>query len=114
MWKHVFMQGQVSNIREEDTDFSNFKYHFNYNIDNAETSEILEEAVGESNQPKDFTPEDESRDNAFWLILGSPNGNSIAWFLADHKQSLKGRESRRLLFGLLMRNNITFGLLLNS
>lgn len=91
MWKHTVMQGQDPNIKEEDTDFSNFKYFFRVNIDNPDTTEILIEALGDSKEPKEFTPADEGPDNAFWPILGSPNGNTIAWFLADHKKSLKGK-----------------------
>jgi hypothetical protein len=91
-WKHIVMLNQDPEIKEADTDFSNFKYFFRVNIENKETSAILEEALGRDNtEPKDFTPEDEGQDNAFWPLLGSPNGNGIAWFLADHKKSLKGK-----------------------
>ncbi|KAJ4352566.1 uncharacterized protein N0V89_007915 [Didymosphaeria variabile] len=96
MWKHTVMlskpQGDPnSEMKEEDFDFSNFKYFFRVSIKNHDTLEILEEALGKSTAPKEFTPEDQSEDNGFWPLLGSPNGNGIAWFLADHKKSLKGK-----------------------
>ncbi|CAO2649271.1 Nn.00g066560.m01.CDS01 [Neocucurbitaria sp. VM-36] len=91
MWKHTVMLGQDPGIKEEDTDFSNLKYFFRVNIDNSDTIEILTEALGDSAEPMEFTPKDEGPDNAFWPLLGSPNGNTIAWLLADHKRSLKGK-----------------------
>ncbi|KAF2876956.1 hypothetical protein BDV95DRAFT_589604 [Massariosphaeria phaeospora] len=91
MWKKAVMKAQAPETKEEDTDFSNFKYFFRVNINNAETSEILSEAIGLDPVPKDFTPQDKSENNAFWPLLGSPNGNTIAWFLSDHKKSLKGK-----------------------
>lgn len=59
-------------------------------------AEILKEAPGDNNGPKDFTPGDESEGNAFWPLLGNPNGNGIAWLLADHKKSLKGKTIEKI------------------
>jgi hypothetical protein len=95
MWKKTVMADNPDK-KEEELDFSNFKYFFRVNIDNPETTEILEEVLGDSTDPKDFTPEDESQDNAFWPLLGSPNGNTIAWFLADHKKSLNGKTIEKI------------------
>lgn len=100
MWKHVVMknaqQGNSADVREEDVDFSNFKYFFRWNINNPDTENILIEALGDDAEPRDFTPEDQSEGNAFWPLLGSPNGNGIAWFLIDHKKSLKGKTISKL------------------
>lgn len=92
MWKHTVMLSEPQGkTQEQGYDFSNFKYFARVNIVNEDTIEIVREAVGDNKEPLEFKPEDESEDNAFWPLLGSPNGNGIAWFLADHKKSLKGK-----------------------
>lgn len=97
LWKHVVMKSQDPSIAEKDTDFSKFRYFVRVNIVNKETIEILKAPVlGDITTPKSFTPEDESHDNPFWPLLGSPNGNGIGWFLADHKGSLKGKTIERI------------------
>nr|AHG26157.1 hypothetical protein SLF14_123 [Shiraia sp. slf14] len=96
MWKHIVMQGQSPDTKEEETDFSNVKYFFHYDITNGETSDILKEAIGNGREPVSFTPQDDSDDNAFWPLLGSPNGNSMAWFFIDNKKSLKGKTIEKI------------------
>lgn len=96
LWKHTVMASHAHSVKEDDEDFSDLRYFFRVNIKNEETAEILQHALGDENGPKDFTPEDESQNNAFWPILGSANGNGIVWFLADHKKSLKGRTIEKI------------------
>lgn len=72
------------------TDYSGLRYVFRSNINNAYTNEIIEEALAgvPAGQVQSRTPEDTSLDNAFWPLLGSPNGNGI---ISDYKVALNGK-----------------------
>lgn len=75
------------------TDYSGLRYVFRSNINNAYTNEIIEEALAgvPAGQVQSWTPENTSLDNAFWPLLGSPNGNGIIYILTDHKVALNGK-----------------------
>ncbi len=69
------------------TDYSGIKSVFMRDIYNPETMAILNEVFeGEKlDSTLIFGPSDRSHGNAFWPLLGSPNGNGIQRFLTDHK-----------------------------
>lgn len=75
-------------------DYSGIKYFFRREIDNADTKSILDEAFKgkDITSTLTWTPEDTSLDsNAFWALLGSPNGNGMIYLLTDNKVALKGK-----------------------
>lgn len=89
-------EGQETNQDTSKADYSGIKAFFRRNIDNAETSEILDEVF--EGQPENKVlkwtpddPDDPSKDNAFWPLLGSPNGNGVQHFATDNKVALKGK-----------------------
>lgn len=93
---HIVLMSQNAEIKEENTEFSNIRHFFRVTVINEETEEILKEALGDETEPNDFTPREESPENPCWPFLGSPNGNGIAWFLVDHKKSLKGKTIEKI------------------
>ncbi|KAL8930196.1 MAG: hypothetical protein Q9208_000813 [Pyrenodesmia sp. 3 TL-2023] len=80
--------------RAEEADFSGIRAFFRREIENPETMEILNEAFKgrEITETLEWTPDDSSTDtNAFWALLGSPNGNGVQWLATENKVSLKGK-----------------------
>ena len=75
-------------------DYSGIKYFFRREIDNADTKAILDEAFKDKDitSTLTWTPDDAGLDtNAFWALLGSPNGNGMIYLLTDNKVALKGK-----------------------
>ena len=67
---------------------------FRYNVDNDATKEILlEEVLGDKEDGVvTLEPDDEqSEDNGFWALLGSPNGTGMIHMVGDHKKALNGK-----------------------
>lgn len=75
------------------TNYSDLNYVFRSSIDNLATNAILEEAMAgvPAGQVQLWTPDDTSLDNAFWPLLGSPNGNGIIYILTDHELAVNGK-----------------------
>ena len=76
------------------TDFSGLKWVFRSSIDNPDTTQILFEVFKDKprNTPLRFTPDDpDQKTNAFWALLGSPNGYAANRMCTDHKQALNGK-----------------------
>lgn len=76
-------------------DYFNLKLIVRNNIKNGETNDIIGEAVKGTPAGKivyfyPTDPENEASDNAFWPLLGSPNGNGMIHLLTDHKAALNG------------------------
>ena len=90
---HLWKEACVS-VTKGTKDFSNLNYMFVRNVVNPETSAIFDEAlkglsVGENHY---FYPKETSTDtNAFWALLGSPNGNGLIHLLTDNKIALRGK-----------------------
>jgi hypothetical protein len=80
------------------TDFSGIKSFWQRDVDNPDTVEILNEifAGKDITETVKFDPSDEGPDNAFWPLLGSPNGNGMQYFLTDHKVATKGKGIKRI------------------
>lgn len=75
-------------------DYSGIKSFWRREIKNPDTTSILDEAFKGKDMTKTqtWTPEDTNQDtNAFWPLLGSPNGNGIQYFLTDNKVAVKGK-----------------------
>ncbi|KAL9033987.1 MAG: hypothetical protein Q9180_005653 [Flavoplaca navasiana] len=81
-------------IDETKADYSGIKAFFRRNIDTPATKEILDELF-KGRHPTEilwWTPDDPNPDtNAFWALLGSPNGNGVQWFATENKVALKGK-----------------------
>ena len=76
------------------TDFSGLKWFFRSNIDNPTTVQILSEVFDgvKENDPVKFTPDNpDQTTNAFWALLGSPNGYGANRMCTDHKLALGGK-----------------------
>lgn len=82
------------------TTFGNVNTIIQRNIDNSDTWDIISDALSGGytvGQPKYFTPADRDLNaNAFWALLGSPNGNGIIHMLTDHKHQLNGKSIVRI------------------
>ena len=75
-------------------DYSGLKAFFRREIKNAETTAILNEAFAgkDLTTTQTWTPEDPDQNtNAFWPLLGSPNGNGMIYILTDNKIALQGK-----------------------
>lgn len=75
-------------------DYSGLKVFFRREIDNADTKAILTEAFAgkDLTSTQTWTPEDPDQNtNAFWPLLGSPNGNGMIYVLTDNKVALGGK-----------------------
>ncbi|KAL8959198.1 MAG: hypothetical protein Q9183_005679 [Haloplaca sp. 2 TL-2023] len=66
---------------------------FRYNVDNDATKDILQEVLGDKeDEVVTLEPDDEeSEDNGFWALLGSPNGTGMIHMVGDHKKALNGK-----------------------
>ncbi|KAF2667859.1 hypothetical protein BT63DRAFT_457158 [Microthyrium microscopicum] len=76
------------------TDFSLLKTMWRRNISNQQTVDIISIAFKgrpEVSETIVFTPSDQSLDNLFWALLGTPNGNGMQYFLGDNKRKMKGK-----------------------
>ena len=75
-------------------DFSGMKYFFRTEIKNPDTQNIIDQAfevnnVEDKTQTQTFTPDKpQDLNNAFWALLGTPNGNGIIHLLTDYKQAM--------------------------
>jgi len=85
------------------TDFSNMKIIIRRNVNNGITKGLMMEALGSEGKsdgqiayfyPTD--PDNKESDNAFWPLLGSPNGNGIIHLLRDHKIVLGSKSITRI------------------
>lgn len=83
------------------TDFSNVKLIMRNFITNEATLHIIGEAAegkvkGDVIYFYPTDPGDKTSENAFWPLLGSPNGNGIINMLKDHKSALHSKSITRL------------------
>lgn len=95
MWQKTVLKANPAWVEDPSkADYSGIKSFWRRIISNEETISILDDAFkGEDNTiTRTWTPEDTNPDtNAFWPLLGSPNGNGIQYFLTDNKVALKGK-----------------------
>lgn len=100
LWqKTVLLENPAWEKDPSKADYSGIKSFWRRNIDNPTTVSILDEAFdGKDNAATlTWTPEDKNQDtNAFWALLGSPNGNGIQYFLTEHKVAVKGKGIKRI------------------
>lgn len=75
-------------------DYSGLKAFFRREIDNADTKALLGEAFAGTDLTSTltWTPDDPDQNtNAFWPLLGSPNGNGMIYIITDNKVALGGK-----------------------
>ncbi|KAL9032322.1 MAG: hypothetical protein Q9180_006570, partial [Flavoplaca navasiana] len=94
MWKKSLLTVHPDWVQDEKkADYSGIKAFFRRDIDNYETLEILNEVLNDrdTGEVLEWTPNDPGEDDAFWPLLGSPNGNGVQHFATDYKVALKGK-----------------------
>lgn len=95
MWQKTVLLANPAWVEDPSkADYSGIKSFWRRTIGNEETVSILDEAFKEKDDTttQTWTPEDTNPEtNAFWPLLGSPNGNGIQYFLTDNKVAVKGK-----------------------
>lgn len=82
------------------TTFNNLHTIIQRYVTNSDTMDIIADALDPGyviGERAYFTPADRDPDkNAFWALLGSPNGNGIIHMLDDNKRMLRGKSIARI------------------
>lgn len=107
LWQQAYLSANPAE-NPQTADFSGMKYIVQKEITNAETAKIIEIALaGQQDSIRYFEPNnpDDWRNpsNAFWALLGSPNGNGIINLLKRQKIGLHSKTVRRI--GVIIDSN---------
>lgn len=89
-WSDVVFLEYQAECQAQGKDMKNLKYIFHIIAQNPDTEYVIEQILGEGNEPPDWserkiysTDSDEGK-----AILATPNGNGAAWFLVQHQLQL--------------------------
>ena len=103
-WSEIAWWQWIKACREQvnptTTDFSGLKFIFQSSVDNQDSAAIMDEAIQsladnqKYNTKHTFNYDDVDNPgnaNAFWSLLGSPNGIGAFYILVDHKEAMQDK-----------------------
>lgn len=94
LWKKSLLQDANGGQQKPVDSIQSF---WRVSVVNEDSVKLLQEALGASTDIQSWTPNDTDQErNAFWALLGCPNGTAMIKLLTDHKIALKGKAIRKI------------------